>query len=118
MWKAVLQETATIAEGRGVAHHDFVFVAESGVRYEVAVRVGQGSGASRPCTENAGDPALRDAGFAGGCDDVISSGLFSCANDLAPGGAVRLPVNAVARVETPHFEGEAVLAHIDGVSRG
>ena len=71
----VLEETATIQDGQ---NHDFVFAAQSGVRYDVDVRVNEASGASAPCTGNMYD---NDHG-AGECDRFVASGQASCASDL------------------------------------
>ena len=75
----VLDETVTL---QFYQTHDFIFPAESGTRYEVAIRVGKGSGGSNPCAEN-----FYDASHGvGGCDYLISTGGFSCATDFSPGG--------------------------------
>jgi hypothetical protein len=76
---SVLEEIATIQYRH---HHDFVFAAQSGVRYDVDVRVGEGSGASVPCTGNRYD---NDHGV-GECDRLVSSGAVSCTADVAEGG--------------------------------
>jgi hypothetical protein len=72
---AVLSDTATIQEHQT---HDFAFEARSGVRYQVDVRVGEGSDRSVPCTGNHND----DVNGAGGCDGLISGGSYSCVADL------------------------------------
>jgi hypothetical protein len=66
----------------GSSDASFVFAAQSGVRYGVDVRVGEGSGTSASCTINGYD---NDYG-AGECDRLVSSGIFSCATDLTEGG--------------------------------
>lgn len=70
-----LEETATIQDGQT---HDFVFAAQSGVRYDVDVRVGEGSGTSVPCTGNGYD----NSHGAGECDRIMSSAGGSCARDF------------------------------------
>ena len=75
----VLEETATIQYHQD---HDFVFAARSGVRYGVDVRVGEGSGASAPCTGNGYDNLYG----AGECDSLVASGVVSCATDVVEGG--------------------------------
>ena len=72
---AALSGTSTIQDGDD---HDFEFQTRSGVRYQVDVRVGEGSGRSVPCTGNRYDS---DHGT-GECDRLISGGTVTCAADL------------------------------------
>lgn len=75
---AVLQETATI---QFRLTHDFLFEGISGLRYQVDVRVGDGSGRSGPCTINAADDPLI-GGAPDQCDGWIASGVYSCSEDF------------------------------------
>lgn len=68
----VLEETATIQYGQS---HDFVFAVQSGMRYDVRVRVGEGSGGSVPCND-----AFEAQYGAGACERFLSTG-DSCAWD-------------------------------------
>eukprot|EP01046_Picozoa_sp_COSAG06_P053214 COSAG06_NODE_9145_length_1973_cov_3.001600_2_plen_267_part_00 len=71
-------ETATIQHSQT---HDFVFAAQSGVRYDVDVRVGEGSGFSPPCTGNSYDACNHCRLGHKSCDVLVSSG-HSCARDF------------------------------------
>ena len=75
---AVLEETVTIQAGQT---HDFVFAAQSGVRYDVSVRVGEGSGVSAPCTVDGYDTCQSCRLGHVSCDVLVSSG-HSCAMDF------------------------------------
>jgi hypothetical protein len=77
---SVLSETTIIIHVLEV--HDFTFEAVSGTRYNVRVRVGEGSGASAVCSHNVADGPLIDGGYQGYCDNAISSGLRSCSVDF------------------------------------
>eukprot|EP01046_Picozoa_sp_COSAG06_P039697 COSAG06_NODE_4724_length_4000_cov_23.736221_2_plen_279_part_00 len=77
-----LEETATVQYRQD---HDFVFAAQSGVRYDVDVRVGEGSGASVPCTYNSVDEEW-DNCSPDCCDFYLGNGVYSCATNLAEGG--------------------------------
>ena len=72
---AALSGTSTIQDGDD---HDFEFQTRSGVRYQVDVRVGEGSRGTVPCTGNVYDS---DHG-AGACDREISAGQNSCTVDF------------------------------------
>lgn len=61
-----------------LVRQSFAFAARSGVRYQLDVRVGEGSGTSTPCTGNGAD----DLGRFGVCDSEISSGQHSCSDDF------------------------------------
>ena len=64
--------------------HAVPFDASAGTRYEVTLRVGEGSGSASMCISNFYDLNHGD----GSCDSMIRTGAFEgCANDLAPGGS-------------------------------
>ena len=76
---SVLEQTSTIQDGQRFSAS---FSAQSGVRYEVRVRVSEGRDVSAPCTTNGWD---EDYG-AGTCDMQVSHGAASCDSDLAMDG--------------------------------
>jgi hypothetical protein len=71
----VLDEKAAIQFGQT---RDFTFEAVSGTRYEVGLRVGEGTGEAALCTDNSYDNNEHD----NTCDDLISSSQYSCAVDF------------------------------------
>jgi hypothetical protein len=71
----VLDNTSKVQDH---ATTEFAFEARSGVRYDVDVRVGDGSGESEPCMDNRQDDLFGQ----GKCDELISAGTVSCAHDL------------------------------------
>ena len=75
----VLEQTSTLQDGQRFSAD---FLAQSGVRYEINVRVGEGRDVSMPCTSNGWD---NDYG-AGTCAMQVSHGAASCDSDLATDG--------------------------------
>lgn len=69
----VLSKTAVVQVSQ--THH-FAFEGQSGTRYDVDLRVGQGSGRSSLCTANGYD----DFHGEGACDRLIASGTRTCAD--------------------------------------
>lgn len=62
-----------------------MFQGISGIRYQVELRVDEGSEEMAPCTGNGNDIITGvSSGEQGSCDAVISSGQLSCAADLCP----------------------------------
>eukprot|EP01046_Picozoa_sp_COSAG06_P065601 COSAG06_NODE_16184_length_1015_cov_10.889738_2_plen_241_part_01 len=72
----VLEETATIQDGQT---HDFVFAAQSGVRYDVDVRVGAGGG-----TVRAGDAGRRNTEASCRCSGDTNAEGHGASCDAVP----------------------------------